>query len=489
MQRKIPILTLTVFISLCTSLSCLNKISGKRQIAKAEKPNILFIIADDLSAEALGTYGNKESYTPNIDLLAKRGILYHRMYSQYPVCGPSRAALMTGMYPEKLGVMSNGQSHLIDSLLSNRPTMAEHFKLNGYTTTRLSKIYHMRVPGDITAGVDGPDHQDSWDYRYNFKGDEWMSPGKHAHLSNEQLIFDENAHYNLGFGTAFYAIKTEDKGVNQPDYRATSKAIEILKSHQHGQDQPFFLSIGFVRPHVPLVAPQELFDKYNHTQLSLPATVEEDLSDIPELGISKTSAHYGLTDPIQQRKVIEAYYASVSFIDDQVGRLVNALDKYGLREKTILVFTSDHGYHLGEHEFWQKLSLHEESTRIPFIISGKNITPSTSFQVSEQIDIYPTLSKLAHLNVPKHVQGKVLPIYGQELLNRKGSTAYSVTNKGKAIRTDDWTYIRYRDGSEELYDMNEDPHQFTNLSKQKKYDSRKLALIQLLEDKQKKTER
>lgn len=484
MKRPLQVLILVVisFTIVLIGFNCKESIEQTKSFER--RPNILFIISDDLSAEALSVYGNVDCSTPNIDQLALSGIQYTGMYSQYPVCGPSRAALMTGMYPQKLGVMSNGQSRHIDSLLGDLPSMTEHFRHNGYTSTRLGKIYHMRVPGDITAGVNGPDHKDSWDHRYNFKGAEWQSEGIHHHFSNEQLTYDTSAHYNLGFGTAFYSVLLENNGKDQPDYRATSKAIDILKSHQQGVDKPFFLSLGYVRPHVPLVAPREQFDQYLPKDITLAHSIKDDLSDIPNLGVAKTSHEFGITSKDRQQEVLAAYYASVSFVDLQVGRLIQALNTYELQDNTIVVFTSDHGYHLGEHEFWQKLSLHEESTRIPFILNGPDIEPSVIDSKCEQIDIYPTLAALADLSIPKHVQGDIIPFTKDDDNKLREGMAYSVTNKGRAIRTDDWTYIRYRDGSEELYDMVNDPKQFLNVSAVQAFQKQKIKMTQLLDSKQ-----
>ncbi|MFP6584532.1 MAG: sulfatase [Candidatus Hydrogenedentota bacterium] len=426
----------------------------------AEKPNVLFIISDDLSAEALGVYGNAQCTTPNIDRLAREGVRFTRTYCQFPICGPSRAALMSGLYPEVVQVMRNSDSEKFESVMGNRPSMAEHFRLNGYYTARTSKIYHMRVPGDITAGVDGPDHVESWSEKHNFKAPEWMTKGEHEHLSNEKLRFEPETHYSLGFGSAFYVVKGESDGFEQPDVRATSKAIEIMSEHK---DDPFFMAVGLVRPHVPLVAPTSYFDAHPHEQMQLPVKVAFDWDDLPKAGISRSSRSLGMQgDLVKQRKSLAAYYASVSFMDAQVGRLLDALDELELRDNTIVVFMSDHGYHLGEHDFWQKVSLHEESMRIPLIISVPGVAPATATTLSEQIDIYPTLAELAGLDIPEHVQGRSLVSALSDPDVSLREDVYGVTGRGKMLRTVDWAYIRYSNGEEELYDMINDPQQFTN---------------------------
>lgn len=432
-------------------------------VAQAEEspPNVLFIISDDLTATALGCYGNEQCRTPNIDALAGRGVGFTRTYCQFPVCGPSRAALMCGMYPQSIGVMSNGLSRLADKL-GDRPSMSQHFRNHGYYTARVSKIYHMRVPGDITAGVDGPDHPPSWTERFNCQAPEWMTPGPFEMLTNERLNKDPDKHYALGFGTAFYVVRGEGDGTEQADVQAADKAVELLEAHQ---DEPFFLAVGLVRPHVPLVAPASWFAPYPGSDMQLPERIDDDWNDIPRAGISRNSRGTGLGGRLdRQREVLAAYYACVSFMDAQVGRILEKLEQLGLQENTIVVFTSDHGYHLGEHDFWQKLSLHEESTRIPLIISAPGMSPAAPDCLAEQIDIYPTLAELAGLPVPEHCQGESLAGVIRNGASTVRTAAFCTKGNGHLLRTDRWAYLSYFNGEAELYDMQSDPHQFTNLA-------------------------
>ncbi|PQO32789.1 DUF4976 domain-containing protein [Bremerella cremea] len=430
------------------------------------KLNVLFIISDDLGSQSLGCFGNQQCQSPNIDKLAASGAKFSRTYTQYPVCGPSRAALMSGLYCQAIGVTGNGSSGKFTQNLGDRPSMTQWFKQQGYYTARVSKIYHMRVPGDITAGVDGPDHAASWTERFNCQAPEQWSEGEHAHLSRERLKPDpqRNIHYNLGYGGAFYVVRTPGESAEQADMKASAKAIEILE--QRAEDkQPFFLAVGMVRPHVPLVAPESFFEKYSAAKIDLPKQVEDDWNDIPKAGISKNSQGSGLGTKLKKQEVLEAYYAAVSFMDAQVGKIVDSLDRLGLAENTIVVFTADHGYHLGEHEFWQKMSLHEESTRIPLIIRMPGRSPLEINALAQQIDIYPTLAELCGLKVPPHVQGKSLvpaishpsQVIHQEVYTLRG-------NNDHLLRTDRFALIRYGNGSVELYDMESDPQQFTNLA-------------------------
>lgn len=425
-----------------------------------KRPNVLFVIADDLSAEALACYGNRVCKTPAIDSLAARGLKFTRAYCQYPVCGPSRAALMAGMYPQGLGIMGNGQSRRFADRLGARPSMTQTFQAAGYYTVRVSKIFHMRVPGDITAGVHGPDHAASWNARFSVLAPEWKTKGRTSMLSREKLKIDPGKHYNLGFGTAFYVVEAES-ALAQADVLAADKAIEILGQKR---DAPFFLAVGFVRPHVPLVAPARSFEPYAEENMALPPRVDGDQDDIPKLGISKTSARTGLQDDAKKRRVLRAYYAAVSFMDEQVGRVLRALDENGLRENTIVVFTSDHGYHLGEHDFWQKMSLHEESARIPLIVCVPGKKAGVTGSLAQQIDIYPTLDELCGIEIPEHVQGKSLAKLVDDPAHDVHEAVYCFKNNGSLIRTKRHAYLAWRDGTSELYDMEKDPRQFTNLA-------------------------
>lgn len=443
-------------------------------------PNVLFIISDDLSAEALSSYGNVQCKTPHIDRLAEKGVRFTRAYSQYPVCGPSRAALMSGMYPPAIGVMSNGASDHFTERLGARPSLAQHFKSSGYYTARVSKIYHMRVPGDITAGVDGPDHLASWTERFNCQGPEWMSRGTHEHWTNEKLNRDPDKHYGLGFGGAFYVVKGETDGAEQPDVQAATKAISLLETHQ---ENPFFLAVGLVRPHVPLVAPSAYYDPYPVDTMKLPTQITGDWNDIPKAGITKNSAGIGLDTAESKQAVLRAYYASVAFMDAQVGRMVDALDRLGLRENTIVVFTSDHGYHLGEHELWQKMSLHEESVRIPLIIDAPGMAPAVTDSLVQQIDLYPTLAELAGLDRPPHLQGRSLAPVLKSPDTVVHEAVYTCMRNDHLLTTKRWSYIRYGDDTEELYDLEKDPRQFFNLAGEAAYGDVLDGLRQQLEAK------
>lgn len=430
--------------------------------ARAEAPryNILMIISDDLTAESLGCYGNTQCHTPNIDALASRGLQLNRAYCQFPVCGPSRAALMSGTYAQCVGVVGNGSADKFSSWMGDRPSMSQYFRERDWQTTRISKIYHMRVPGDITKGVAGPDHADSWDHTWNAHAPEWMTKGKATHLSREKLKMDPDGHYNLGFGGAFYVVEGSDPtGAKQADVMAADQAIQVLENQG---DQPFFLAVGLVRPHVPLVAPAPIFERYPDEKMILPQVPKGDWEDIPKSGISKNSQTSGLNTQLKKKQTLAAYYACVEFMDAQVGRILNKLEELKLEDRTIVIFTSDHGYHLGEHELWQKMSLHEESTRIPLILSVPGQAAGVSDSLTQQIDLYPTLVALHGLKIPDHVQGKSFASLLEDPTHKIHDSVYCLRGRDHLIRTPDWAFIQYQNGEAELYNMLEDPKQFTN---------------------------
>jgi len=455
-----PVLTHALPLA-ALGIALANVSGAAAQTDAPKRPNVLFVIADDLTAETLSCYGSPWCRTEAIDRLAARGTSFTRAYSQFPVCGPARAALMTGARPASVGVTGNGSADQLSAILGDRPTLPELFRTAGWHTARVSKIFHMRVPGDITKGVDGPDHAPSWTERFNVRAPEWQTAGEARHLSHEKLRFEPDAHYNLGFGTAFYAVRAEGSGAEQADVLAADRAVELLAGFG---DQPFFLAVGFVRPHVPLVAPSAYFNAHDVEDMDPPDVPDGDQDDIPAPGLSLTSQRTKLTDPARKREVIQAYSAAVAFMDDQVGRVLDALEQHGHADDTIVVFTSDHGYHLGEHDLWQKLSLHEESVRVPLIIARPGDRAARRDALAEQIDVYPTLAELAGLPIPTHVEGKSLVPVLDDPAAEVRDAAFSRNGRGRLVRTERYAYLAWDEGSAELYDMDADPDQFRNLA-------------------------
>lgn len=449
------------------------------------QPNILLIVSDDLNTR-IGPYMDLDKHTPNLDRLASEGVKFTRTYCQYPLCGPSRASFMSGLYPETNGVLRNsyvlGSYRVINPRLANHPSMAGFLKENGYYSARVSKIFHMGVPGGIEQGAAGGDDPDSWDYSYNVMGPETMSPG------NLELLSPGNLHYGGNFTRMI--IPDELEGT-QTDYLSTSQAIAILENRTRPlapngtnltrlkPNAPFFLAVGLVRPHVPLIAPENCFEPYPFEEMELPEYVIGD--NVPKAALRNQNRNRQKMNESQKKKAISAYMASVRFMDQQVGRLLNALDRLNVRDETIVVFISDHGYNLGEHDCWSKHSLWEGVARIPMIISypGNNTQHGTECEsISELIDLYPTLVELCGLSEkqPKILQGESLAgIVKGEKQKRKKNIAYTLTNRNAAsIRTERWRYNRWGENAEgtneELYDHENDPEEFVNLVGDKNYE-------------------
>jgi iduronate 2-sulfatase len=413
--------------------------------------NVLFLISDDLKASVLGCYGDTICKTPNIDRLAKQSVVFDRAYCQGTSCGPSRQSFMFSRYQGTANV-----------------NMGQHFKNNGWYSARVGKIYHMRVPGDIIAGTNGADVESSWTERFNSKGLEAHTPGDYACFNLNIFTNELEGRQSTQMPhRMFVEVRYDGDGSDQPDHKTATKTMELLQKHK---DSPFFLAAGFVRPHYPMVAPRQYFEPYDWKKITLPEVPEGDLNDIPKLGIASTK---NATNPIgeypdNQKRMWAAYYASVQFMDEQVGRIIDELDRLGLRESTAIVFTSDHGYHLGEHTFWQKSNLHEDVLRVPLIISAPGFTPGRSSSIVELVDMFPTLSDLAGLDIPESVQGKSLVPILQDTSATVKDSALSF-NKGHGMRTAHWSYMRYNDQTEELYDMDKDAQQFTNQATNPEY--------------------
>ena|SRR5690554_3208495 len=431
-----------------------------------EKPNVLFIISDDLTATAVSSYENQASQTPNIDKLASEGVKYTRAYSQFPVCGPSRASLLSGYYPhatETFGYVSGREN-----IGPDRKMWPQLFKENGYYTARVSKIFHMGVPGDIERGSNGTDDEASWTERYNSQGPEWKAEGESELVQGNPF----GTKPKQG-GNVMTIVKADGDDLVHSDGRTAQKASELIRRHK---DKPFFLAVGFVRPHVPFVAPKSYFEAYPYQQVVLPPKVENDWDDIPAQGINYVTSVNGKMSVDQEKKAVAAYYASVAYMDAQLGKILNTLQEEGLEDNTIVIFTSDHGFHLGEHRFWMKVSLHEESARVPLIIKVPGKKPAVCHSLTELIDLYPTIAELAGLEVPEHIQGKSLVKTLDNPSHAVREMAFSVSvyrgMEAFLLRSEKWAYIQYDEDAGsgiELYDMEYDEKQFNNLANNPQY--------------------
>lgn len=444
--------------------------------APAARPNVLFIISDDLTATALGSYGNTICRTPNLDRLATQGTRFTRAYCNGTYCGPSRASFMSGYYPHATGVLGYTSPR---AAIGDRATWSQHFKNAGYHTARISKIYHMGVPGGIEEGGDGRDHDGgngaddpaSWTERFNSPGPEWKAPGR-----GETLEGNPDGRKPVVGGNTFVVVEADGDDEVHSDGKTAAKAVELIDRYARqrrapgGSGQPFFLAVGFVRPHVPFVAPAKYFAPYlPYDKLPLPPKVPGDWDDIPKAGINyKTSANMKM-DLRRQQKALGGYYACVSFMDAQVGKVLEALRRSGEEDNTIVIFTSDHGYHLGEHDFWAKVSLRDESSMVPLIIRVPGKKPAVCDSFAELIDLYPTVARLCGLEVPARLQGRDISRMLDNPRHTVRDTAFSVapSSKGFLLREDRWAYLQYAEDAAqgiELFDMHADPKQYTNLA-------------------------
>lgn len=439
------------------------------------KYNVLFIISDDLTSTVLSCYGSQVCQTPNIDRLAKRGTRFTHAYCQGTYCGPSRASFMSGYYPHATGVLGYVSPR---PAIGDRATWAQHFKNSGYYSARVSKIFHMGVPGGIEKGTDGADDPASWTQRFNSPGPEWKAKGV-----GETLEGNPDGKKPVVGGNTFVIVAAEGDDLVHSDGKTAAKACELIAKHS---EERFFLGVGFVRPHVPFVAPAADFRPYPFEDMLLPEKVPGDWDDIPRAGINYKTSKNMKMNVTRQKKAVSGYLASVAFMDRQVGKVLDALEASGKMDETIVIFTSDHGYHLGEHDFWAKVSLHEESAKVPLIISVPGKAPAVCHSLVELLDLYPTVSSLCGLQVADRLQGKDLsPLFDDPDYSVR-EAALSVNGKGFLLRERDWAYIQYGEdgqGGVELFDMKQDPRQYTNLAKRAEYQQRVAEFGQKLQAK------
>ncbi len=449
---------------------------------KKDKMNVLFIISDDLTTTAISSYENSAAYSPNIDKLSKEGTRYTRAYSQYPVCGPSRASLLFGYYPSATTVY--GYTSGREKVGEDKKSLPQLFKENGYYTARVSKIYHMGIPIDIETGSDGADDSLSWSEHFNSKAPEWLAKGEGELVQN-----NPNGNLPIKGGNVMTIVKADGNDLEHADGRTAEKAIEVIKAKRK---EPFFLAVGMVRPHVPFVAPKRYFERFPHENITLPPKVEGDWEDMPKNAINYVTTKNGAMSEEQQKKAIAAYYASVYYMDTQVGKILKALEEEQLAENTIVIFTSDHGFHLGEHDFWMKVSLHEESVRVPLVIKAPGKKPQVCNSFVELIDLYPTIAELTGLKPLSNIQGKSLVKTLDNPSHKVRDYAFSISqNAGKggnafALRSQKWAYIQYGENGEdgaELYDMEHDEKQYSNLANKASYAEVVQQMQQLLNQK------
>ncbi|MGH9308031.1 MAG: sulfatase [Vicinamibacterales bacterium] len=430
--------------------------AGRPIAAQGGRPNVLFLIADDLNND-LGTYGAPVR-SPNIDKLAARGVRFDRVYTQYPLCSPSRSSLLTGRRPNATGVLTNPtaanpMSPHFREKLGDALTLPQLFRTNGWFTARVGKLYHYGVPA--TIGTGGLDDYPSWDLAINPRG-------------RDRELHDKIFSLRPGlFGGTVSWLADEGPDAEHTDEIAAGEAVRLLERFKRNGES-FFLAVGFYRPHTPYVAPRRYFDMYPRDRIALPQLSAADVSRTPAAAYRSALKEQDAMTDEQRLEATQAYWASITFMDAQVGRVLDALDRLGLADNTIVVFTSDHGYHLGDHGLWQKMSLFERSARVPLIIAapGAKARGVAARGLAELVDLYPTLAGLAGLTPKGPVDGISLAPMLQDPEAVVRDAAFTQVRNGYAVRTDRWRYIEWAEGQQgsQLYDMEKDPAEATNLA-------------------------
>lgn len=415
-------------------------------------PNVLFISIDDLNDWVGCLGGHPDAKTHNLDRLAKKGVLFTRAYCSAPSCGPSRASLMTGILPSSSGIYANDQPFRKSKVLENAVTIPQYFMKNGYIAMGSGKIFHDPEPDP-----------ESWNYYW---------PSLTQQLPVDPRPPQDKLPLNGIPGTGHFDwgplnVKNEEMG----DWQVTDWVIDQLQTKH---EKPFFLACGLFRPHLPWQVPREYFDEFPEDSITMPVINENDLDDIPEAGkkMADRSYHDKILEYNQYQKAVQGYLASISFMDACLGRLIDAFEKSPYKNNTVIVLFSDHGWHLGEKLHWRKFTLWEEATRDILIIippgwKNENIICNTPVSL---IDIYPTLIELCNLPQKNGLQGQSLvPLIRNQNIKweRPALTTHGYMNH--SIRSDRWRYIRYADGSEELYDHDSDEYEWVNLACKNEY--------------------
>jgi len=465
-----------------------------------KKPNILFIAIDDMNDWVGVLNGSLKANTPNIDKLAARGMLFTNAHTAAPECNPSRVAILTGLRPTSTGIYKNEQPWR--PVLRKIVTIPQYFQSHGYKTLGAGKIFHGSYP-DVKA----------WDEYFPSKLKTRPNDPAPAttpvampstpnfdwsRLTSEEKPVDDAPVVDLAPSTPDFdwsRLTSEEKAIEDVpvvewvpaspnfdwgpvlaedgvmgDAQVADWVIEQLGSKQK---RPFFLAAGIFKPHLPWYVPQQYFDSNPLNEIQLPPVLKSDLEDIPAPGVALANRH-GDHDSIikygQWDQAVQGYLASIEFADAQVGRIIDALDTSEFKDNTIIILWSDHGWHLGEKLHWRKFALWEESTRVPFIIVAPNFKPGTSSQPVNLIDIYPTLIELAGLREKKGLDGQsLLPLLESPETDWPYASITTHDIGNHSVRNHRWRYIRYGDGSEELYDHDVDDNEWNNLADDSQY--------------------
>jgi uncharacterized sulfatase len=445
-------------------------------LAAADKPNVLFVVSDDLTNNALGCYGGKAK-TPHIDQLAKAGVRFDRAYCQFPLCNPSRASFLTGLRPDTLRVYENATQFRKN--VPDAVSLPRTFKNAGYATARVGKLYHYGVPAQI--GTDGLDDPKSWDKVVNPKGFD-----KEDEVADRIFTLAPKNTGSARFGGTLSWLASEGKDEQMTDGLIAAETVKLLAANK---GKPFFLACGFFRPHTPYVAPKGYFADYPTDNIALPKVPEghRAAGPAPAFGSAKKEQEE-MTDA-QRKEAIRAYLASTAHVDAQVGKLVAALQENKLTDNTIVVFLSDHGYHLGEHGLWQKMSLFENSARVPLIVYDPRAKGNGKAcgRTVELVDLHATLADLCGLTA-KTDGVSLKPLLADPTaewdkpavtqVSRGTPTATGDAGPkvpplmGYSVRTERYRYTEWGKGGEkgtQLFDYTADPDELTNLAADAKH--------------------
>jgi arylsulfatase A-like enzyme len=435
----------------------------------SNKPNVLFIAIDDLR-DWVGYLGNKQVHTPNLDRLARRGVHFTRSYCAAPCCNPSRTALMTGLRPGQSGVYNNGDDWR-KIVPEGTVTLPLHFRNHGYYVAGAGKIYH--------GGAGGFNRLSDWDDYWTERGqgneDDPEPKARRKGKAKSQEGWD-----GVG-GIRFGPLDCEDQ--EMVDYQAVSY---VLKKLAQPQDKPFFFACGLRKPHMPWSVPRKYYERYPLDKIELPKVLENDLDDVPPAGVRMarpSGDHAAILKSGRWKEAVQAYLATITFCDAMVGRLIDGFDRSAYKDNTIVCLWSDHGWHLGEKQHWRKFALWEEATRAPYlwIVPGLTRPGGICNRTVDYMQIYPTLCDLAGLPVPKHVEGESI----RKLLENPGASwdkpaVMTWLHNNHAVRNEEWRYIRYANGDEELYHDSVDPLEWINLAKKPEYAGQKAAMAKWL---------
>ena len=442
------------------------RIAAAAEPSPAQKPNVLFIAIDDLR-DWVGYLGHQQVQTPNLDRLAARGVHFTRSYCASPCCNPSRAALLTGMRPGTSGVYNNGDDWR-QIVPEGTVTIPLHFKNNGYYVSGAGKIYH-----------GGFNRLDDWhDYLTERGLGNEEDPDPNAR--RQKKAGPKEGWDGVG-GIRFGVLDCEDQ--DMVDYRSVSYTLEKLAQPQ---EKPFFFACGLHKPHMPWSVPRKYYDLYPLDKIELPKVLPADLDDVPPAGVAMARPggdHAAMLQSGRWKEAVQAYLATITFADAMIGRLIDGFDKSAYKDNTIICLWSDHGWHLGEKQHWRKFALWEEATRAPYIWIVPGVTESGGVCQSpvDYMQIYPTLCDLAGLPTPKHVEGESI----RKILDtpdaawgKPAVTTWLCNNH--AVRGEDWRYIRYSSGDEELYHDSVDPLEWTNLADNPEHAGQKAELAKWL---------